>query len=444
MFWKLTIAVLAIAGVGGAIYLSGVTKSEVLGTLKSLHASTTPQEPTATPRLSFHDAREAFDGTITIDKEQREAIGLRTAVVALQTQPIKLELTGRTAYDPDTLTKIRPRFDTMVEKVHASLGKKIKKGDPLVELFSTDLAQAKSDFQTKFVQWQHDQRLLKAREKLHKEGAVSTQQLVDTQNDEKKSYLDYVLARDKLKVLKVPDEEIDPLLAGLSDEASTITQFGKVEDKAKMTLLSPTDGIVIEREVVPGNFYESTSVLMVIAPLDHLWVWVNVYELDQDKVRDGQTMEIQFPFLEQTIQGKVQYIANEVSKDTRAVKIRATIPNPGTRLKSDMLVKAMLDIPPVPGQTVIPRMAMVAINGRDYVFVRKPDVPDKDQEKGKGKGKDVYRFERREIHVAQENGDRVVVRSGLKAGEEVATNGSLILSQLYEDMRVVDAGQPAQ
>jgi membrane fusion protein, heavy metal efflux system len=446
MFWKLTIAVLAIAGVGGAIYISGVTKSEVLGTLKSLHASTTPLETTATPRLSFHDAKEAFDGTITIDKEQREAIGLRTAVVAPQTQPIELELTGRTAYDPDTLTKIRPRFDTLVEKVHASLGKKIKKGDPLVELFSTDLAQAKSDFQTKYVQWQHDLRLLKAREKLHKEGAVSTQQLVDTQNDEKKSHLDNVLARDKLKVLKVPDEEIEPLLAGLSDEASTITKFGKVEDKAKMTLLSPTDGIVIEREVVPGNFYESTSVLMVIAPLDHLWVWVNVYELDQDKVRNGQTMEIQFPFLEQTIQGKVQYIANEVSKDTRAVKIRATIPNPGTRLKSDMLVKAMLEIPPVPGQTVIPRMAMVATNGRDYVFVRKPDAPDadqaKDKSKGKGKGKDVYRFERREIHVAQENGDRVVVRSGLKAGEEVATNGSLILSQLYEDLRVVDTGQP--
>ena len=127
---------------------------------------------------------------------------------------------------------------------------------------------------------------------------------------------------------------------------------------------------------MPGNFYESTTVLMVIAPLDHLHVTANVYELDQDKVRVGQTMEIQFPFLEETIEGKVQYVANEVSKETRAVRIRATIPNPGTRLKSDMLVKAMLDIPPVPGQTVIPRMAMVAINGRDYVFVRRPGKTD--------------------------------------------------------------------
>ncbi len=96
----------------------------------------------------------------------------------------------------------------------------------------------------------------------------------------------------------------------------------------------------------PQNFYETSTVLMVIAPLDHLWVLVNVYELDQDKVKVGQTLEIQFPFLADKIEGKVQYVASEVSKETRAVKIRASIPNPGARLKSDMLVKAILDIPP--------------------------------------------------------------------------------------------------
>ena len=39
-------------------------------------------------------------------------------------------------------------------------------GSPLVDLFSTELAAAKNDYQTAFVQWQHDQRLLKMKEKL--------------------------------------------------------------------------------------------------------------------------------------------------------------------------------------------------------------------------------------------------------------------------------------
>jgi cobalt-zinc-cadmium efflux system membrane fusion protein len=434
MFWKLTVALVAIIGVGGAVYLSGITRAQVAGYINSLHPPRESVHPSTAgePPLSFHKKGHEWDGAVMLTSEAEEALGLRTVVVQAQTTPIKLELTGRTAYDTDTQSKIRTRFDTQVDKVYATLGQHVRKGDPLVDLFSTDLAQAKSDYQTKFVQWQHDKRLVEAGKELLQKEALSKKDFVDRQNDEMKSFLDYTLARDKLKVLKVPDEQIDPLLMGLSDEKVGHAQFGKLEDKAKMTLVSPIDGIIIEREVVPGNFYETSSVLMVIAPLDHLWVWVNVFELDQDKVGMNQTMEIQFPFLEETIPGRVQYVANEVAKDTRAIKVRAQVPNPDSRLKSDMLVKAFLDIPPLPGQTIIPREAMVSTFGKSYVFVRAP--------RRAGESRD--RFERRQIHVAQEESNRVVVHSGLKPGEVVATNGALILAQIFEDNRRVETGTP--
>jgi cobalt-zinc-cadmium efflux system membrane fusion protein len=438
MFWKLTLAVAVVAGLGGAVYLSGVSKAHVKDALKSLGSISVPGESSRAaheyPTPKF-EPPPPWDGLVALDKNKQAAIGLHLVTVASQTEPIKLELSGRTAYDDTTLTKVRPRFDTLVVKVHAKLGDYVKKGDPLVDLYSTELAQAKSDLQTKFVQWQHDKKLYDLRENLVKSGAISNQLWVDTQNDEQKSRLDYYLALDKLQVYEVPKEEIDPLIDRLKDNKSnTLPHFGDVSEKAKMTLRAKTDGIVIAREVVSGNYYDTSDVLMIIAPLDHLWVLVNVYELDQDKVAKDQTMEIQFPFLERKIQGKVQYVANEVSKDTRAVKVRATIPNPGGQLKADMLVKAFLDIPPLPGQTVIPRLAMVAINGENYVFVHKGETsrvaPDK--------------FERRKILVAQENTDNVVVAGGLKAGEAVVTNGSLILAQLFEDQRTVDTGQPTQ
>jgi membrane fusion protein, heavy metal efflux system len=134
----------------------------------------------------------------------------------------------------------------------------------------------------------------------------------------------------------------------------------------------------------------------------------------------------------------VDYVASEVSKDTRAVKIRASIPNPGARLKSDMLVKAMLDIPPVPGQTIIPRLAMVAISGGEYVFVRQPKPA------GTSDPKAADKFQRVQIEMAQENTDSVVVARGLKPGQEIVANGSLILSQLYEDQRMTITGLPAR
>lgn len=454
MFWKLTIALVTIAGVSGAVYLSGVSKAQVKDALRYVERATLSHETKehGEPKAVMVKLKSGgpWDGRVKLTRDEEAAIGLKMATVTAQNEPIKLELTGRTAYDPDTLTKIRPRFDTLVEKVDAALGQSVKVGDPLVELHSTELAAAKSDFQSKYVQWQHDLKLYNLRQELIRTGAISQQLWVDTQNEEKKSRLEYTLAKDRLKILKVPDEEIEPLLAPLRDmdhrgSADTdAKKFGEIEDKAKMTLVSPVDGIVIEREVVPQNFYETSTVLMVIAPLDHLWVLVNVYELDQDKVKVGQTMEIQFPFLQETIRGTVQYVANEVSKDTRAVKIRASIPNPGARLKSDMLVKAMLDIPPSPGQTSIPRLALISANGHDYVFVRRPrqdgeehaDKEHADKEHGN-------QFERREIKVAQENHDTVVVSQGLKPGEEVVTIGSLVLSQVYEDTMTIDTGLPA-
>ena len=272
-----------------------------------------------------------------ITAEEQAALGLKLAVVEAQTQPIRLELSGRTAYDDTTLIKIRSRFDTLVERVQAKLGQEVKTGDHLLDLFSTDLAKAKSDYQTKYVQWQHDLRLLTARTELFKTGAVSRQVLVDTENDEKKSHLDFTLAGHAVD-LEVPEDQIVRLLVGLS-EKNDMKAFGRNEEKAKLTLNSPANGIVIERGVVPGNFYETTDVLMVIAPLDHLWVWANVYELDEDKVHLGQTMDIKFPYIEETIKGTVDYVANEVSKDTRAVRILRHDPQPRQALEGGHVVE---------------------------------------------------------------------------------------------------------
>jgi cobalt-zinc-cadmium efflux system membrane fusion protein len=395
----------------------------------------TSSEPPHLSRPSAITERTAWDGFVHVDGEQAKAIGLQLVAVQPQTEPIKLDLPGRTDYDPTTLTRIRPRFDTLVERVRADLGQKVHKGTPVVDLFSIELAQAKNDFQTKYVQWQHDANLLKLRDELYHsvEKPISKQLLVDTQNDERKSRLDYYTARGKLHLYEVPEEQIDSLLHNLGD-APEAQEIHNVQEKAKMTRLSPVEGIIISREVVAGNLYDTNDVLMVIAPLDHLFVWVNVYEKDQAKVHVGQHMQIQFPYLNEVIDGTVEYVASEVSKDTRAVKIRASISNINGKFKADMLVRAALDIRPVKGQTVIPRMAMVDLYGKDYVFVRRPSGDSGGGEK----------FERRRIDVAEERADHVVVQRGLSPGEEVASYGSLIISQLFEDRQVVETGMPGR
>jgi cobalt-zinc-cadmium efflux system membrane fusion protein len=396
------------------------------------HVPETPESPPAARPVETK-GRPSWDGLVRLAADEAKTLGLNVVEVQPQDRPIKLELPGFTGYDPNTLSKIRPRFDTLVERVRVATGQHVKKGDPLVDLFSTDLAAAKNDYQTAFVQWQHDLTFRKVREELIKTNAIAKQVLVDTQNDENKSRLALSTARQKLKVFEVPDDQIEALTRNLDPtKVPTYEQMGDVADKARMTRVSPVDGIVISRDAVPGNLYDTNDVLLTIAPLDHLFVWVNVYEADQPKVKIGQDMEIKFPYLNEAILGKVQFVAPEVSKDTRAIKIRATVPNVDGKLKSDMLVRAGLNVPPIPGWTVIPRLAMVVMNGHEYAFVRD----------GTSGSRGIEKYERRQLEVAEEREGHVVVARGLQPGERVASYGSLILAQLYEDQQMLATGLP--
>jgi RNA polymerase sigma factor (sigma-70 family) len=253
--------------------------------------------------------------------------------------PISIEVPARTAYDPDTLVKVRPRFNTLIKQVFVTPGQRVKKGDPLVELFSTDLAAARSDFQTKFVQWQHDKKLYDLRQKLFQAGAISRQLWDETQNNEQKSRLEHDLALDKLQVYEVPGQDIKRLITPAGDQPADEKPLGNKQGKSSFMLVAKTDGIVIERDAVPGKFYTTRSDFMVIAPLDHLWVLADIPEKYRDQLRLGQTLEIESPLLPSKIQAQVEYVADEASLDTRDIKIRTSIPNPESRLKAGMMLR---------------------------------------------------------------------------------------------------------
>ena len=198
-----------------------------------------------------------------------------------------------------------------------------------------------------------------------------------------------------------------------------------------MTVRSKYDGIVVERDVVPGNFYDQNDVLLTISPMDTLWVWGDVFESDQNKVHVGQKWTIYFQYLNEEFEGKVESIANGVDPETRTLRIRASIPNPGKDLKARMLARATLQIRPQESDTTIPRNAMIVNNGDYYAFVQVA-----------GEGKEADQFERRKLEIEQEDHDIVIVKKGLVPGDRVVSHGSLYLAQMYEDQSTVESGVP--
>jgi cobalt-zinc-cadmium efflux system membrane fusion protein len=404
-------AALVAAGAMGAS-LNGWTRAHVVSALKQLSRGSAHGENP--PKKAWSAKTQVpWDQKLTLTDAEIKAIGLRTATVKPQTEPTPLRLTGRTDYDPATVTIVRTQFDSRVDKVLVNLGATVKVGEPLLELFSNDLAEAKSNYEVASSQWAHDKSVLDYKSPLAKDDVLPRKDLIEVVNDEAQSRLKMKLAKDKLLVFGLTEKEIEN---------------AKSEDgvqKAKMILRSRADGVVVNRPVVRGNYYTSADVLMTIAPLDHLWVVGLVSELDAEKVEVGQDLKVIFQFPERTIDAKVDYIDKAIDPETRSAKFRTTIPNPGSRLKAGMFVRVWVELSPKPGSVVIPRVAMVSVDRSDYVFVRMPGKP--------------HRFERRAISVAIEKNDIVILaepapnQRGLAPGEEVVTTGSLILAQMYED-----------
>jgi membrane fusion protein, heavy metal efflux system len=420
--WKLAFLLAVMAGIGAWLTLDHGARGRVENLWRKVSNSAAHAEETRSSKVWFPESssKVPWDHTIVLAADQSKGIGLRTVAVEQQTLPTLLRLSGITDYDPATLTVVRAQFDSRVDNVLVDLGSVVKPGDPLLELFSTDLAVAKNDYETAVSQHDRDKKVLDYKAPLAETNAIPRKDLIEAQNDEAKSNLQMKLAKDKLLVFGLTEKEI----------ADVPTEDGV--KKAKMILRSRAAGIVIKRSVVRGNYYDSKDELMQIAPLEHLWVRGNVSELDADKVQVGQRLTVVFPYSSLTIDGKVEYIDKAIDMDTRSAKFRASIPNPEGRLKAGMFVRVLLEVSPKEGQTVIPRGAMVSVDRVDYVFAKQPGKNDK--------------FERRPIVVAKENNDFVVVSKPspgnpeLKPGDEVVATGSLILEQMYED-RVMAEGE---
>jgi multidrug resistance efflux pump len=182
--------------------------------------------------------------------------GRQASLSSGMSQMMAATMAGRSAstvMDTRRREFIRARFDCLVDEVRANVGQVIKKGDPLVGLFSTDLFAAKIDYKTAQRELESKQDRLRWSQEMLAKGYVTQGQSTADRNAEENARLRVQLARDKLHVL------------GLDDEA--IGRIGKEGDKARARLMlrSPVTGTVVQRAAVLGNRYNTNDILMVIA-----------------------------------------------------------------------------------------------------------------------------------------------------------------------------------
>ena len=334
--------------------------------------------------------------TVQIDPERRHLIGLKTAEVKRAPLETSIRTVGRVAFDETRIVKVQPHFEGFIERLDANYsGKFVKKGESLATIYSPDLLATEQEFLL----------AVKARPSLANLGMPDAAEA----------------ARARLRLWGISDGAIDAL-----------EKTGKAS--RALPLNAPISGFVTAKNVVAGAKVGPTDALFDLADLSRVWVLADVYEYELPRLELGQSATVTLSYWpDRKWKGRIGFIYPTVDEKTRTVRVRIEVDNPKTELKPEMFADVVIASAPRRA-LLVPEDAVIDSGTRKVVFV------------ALGEG----RLAPREIMTGDRGKGMVEVKSGLAAGDVVATGASFLLdseSQLRAAIAAqsptpVDGGQP--
>ena len=226
------------------------------------------------------------------------------AMAAVETMPVErrnlqaiLRSVGKVQPNETTLAAVVSRVDGYVEKLFVNFtGLQVQKSDHLAEIYSPDLI-------------------------------VAQQELLVASGTGTES------GRLKLIRLGLTDEQVNAFL-----------REKKITDR--VTLFSPIRGTVLEKMVVQNSPVKAGDVLYRLANLESVWVYLDIYEYELERVQYGRSVELATEsYPGETFAGRVWFISPVVSEETRTIKVLVNIENRDSKLKPGMYVSAIMRVP---------------------------------------------------------------------------------------------------
>lgn len=316
---------------------------------------------------------------VTLSAEAASRIGITYATAAIAPLATEVRVVAQVVPDEARLSVVTLKVDGFVERLHVNqTGQQVRAGQPLLTLYSPMVVAAQEE-------WLVARRL--------RAGMTGPEGAARTSADELQAS-----ARRRLEYWGVPAAVLASLEA--SGTASRTVDF-----------VSPASGVVVEKLVVEGQRVMAGDPLFRLADLGQVWLEGEVFEQDLAAVRVGAVAEAELAALPgEALRGRVSFIAPTLDPATRTARVRVTLANPGFRLKPGMYGVLRLAASAVEGVQV-PRAAVLVTGERAMVFVRAADgtlVP-------------------REVRLGPASAERVVILSGLAAGEVVVASATFLL-----------------
>jgi membrane fusion protein, heavy metal efflux system len=345
------------------------------------------------------------EGQLKLSVEEIKTAGIKVEELKAQSLVDQVVLTATIRANQDRIAHVAPRVSARIVKVNANLGDKVKPGQSLAQLDSIELGEAHSTYRQAQSQFSLAKSDFERAQKLKADEIIPEKDFLRARSEFEKARASLRAADDKLRLLDSAHQEL---------ETGPISLF---------PVKAPFAGTVIEKNAVLGELAQPDKSIFTIADLSTLWIEANLFEKDLGRVRLGAAAGVTVnAYPGEVFKGRLTYISSTVDKESRAVQARVEVPNSDGRLKPEMFATASIDTASTSKALTLPQEAVLLINGQAMAFV---------QEAGG--------FEPRAVELGEKIGGRVVIRSGVKEGEQIVVAGAYALKARMLKSQIGDA-----
>lgn len=353
--------------------------------------------------------------------------GIATATAETRPMAAVVTANAEVGYDMTRFAQVGSRAAGNVTMVRVQAGDRVRAGDLLALIDSATVGTAKTDY-------------LQAEAQVSARGAAA-ERLRTSTTAGFRNQADLIAAEAELKEAEIrlfnAQQSLvnlgfmpPALAAGATPTAKNLRLLGLPPgiaadldaDRTTANLLpvvSPLDGVVISRGIVPGELVESGKTLFVVADTSRMWVTASLAPADARHIAIGQElMFVPDGVPDEAVAGRIAWASTEVDEKTRTVQVRAEIPNPDGRVLAHTFGRARIAIARANAAVVVPSEAVQWDGAANVVFVRVNSTL----------------FAARTVSLGAQADGVTEIRSGLRHGERVVTAGSYVLvSQLNHE-----------
>jgi Cu(I)/Ag(I) efflux system membrane fusion protein len=317
-------------------------------------------------RLVPKYADEASGAGVKIDPTLAQNLGMRLATVERQAVSTGVSAVATVGFNERDVAIVQARTGGFVERVYARApGDVIRAGAALADVLVSEWAGAQAEFLA--VKATGDAELTAA-------------------------------ARERLRLLGMTEVQI-----------ARVERSGQLS--AVMTITVPISGVIQELGVRAGMSVTPGMTLARINGLRTVWLEAAVPEVHAAMLVAGRPVEARFAgYPGEVFEGSIAAVLPEANRDTRTLRVRMELANPGERLKAGMFAQVT-----IAGESkealVVPVEAVIRTGKRALAFV----------------SEQPGQFMPVEVEVGQEMDGKLIVLSGLKEGQQVAVSGQFLI-----------------